>query len=140
MAGFLVTMGHALTSWFSMLQHYISTSTTESEYYSLSECGKHSIWYLNLMKELYYNIKYIKIKIDKKAAIFNCKNQSIIQKTKYIDIRIPYIRKIINKYFKKLEYIQSQNNWADGFTKYLNNTLMEKFRNSLLYEIKDLKF
>ena len=138
--GFLVTMGNAPTSWCSKLQHCVSTSTAESEYYSLSECGKHCIWYLNLMKELYYNIKCIKIKIDNKAAIFNSKNQSINPKTKHIDIRIHYIREIINKNFIKLEYIQSQNNLADGFTKYLNNTLMEKFRNSLLYKIEDLKF
>jgi len=33
-----------------------------------------------------------------------------------------------------------QNNLADGFTKYLNNTLMEKFTNSLLCIIENLKF
>eukprot|EP00833_Pecoramyces_ruminatium_P012507 jgi/Orpsp1_1/1186539/evm.model.d7180000051327.1 len=41
--GFLITFGNTPTSWCSKLQKCISTSTAESEYYSLSECGKHCI-------------------------------------------------------------------------------------------------
>jgi len=48
---------------------------------------------------------------------------------------------MLNFYFKKkyLAFIWI-NRLRLGFTKYLNNTLMEKFRNTLLYKIEDLKF
>jgi len=42
-SGFLIMMGNTPTSWFSKLQQCISTSTTEAEYYCLSECEKHSL-------------------------------------------------------------------------------------------------
>jgi len=43
MTSFLVTMNNAPTSWCSKLKHCYSTSTGDSKYYSLSECGKHCI-------------------------------------------------------------------------------------------------
>jgi len=135
--GFIILIGNTPTSCVSKLQHCVSTSTAESEYYSLSVCFKHCIWYLNLFKELNYDIKYITINIDNKATIYNSKNQFTNPKTKHIDIRYHYIRELIkeNKINFFFKYIKS-----DVFTKYLNNTLMVKFRNSLLFKIEDLKF
>ena len=77
------------------------------------------------------NIKNIKVNVDNKADIYIAKNQTISPKTKHVDIRVHYIREIIkeNKFY--LKYIKSEKNLADGFTKYLNGTLMDKFRNSL---------
>ena len=137
--GFLITIGKAPTSWCSKLQHCVSTSTAESEYYSLSECSKYCIWYLNLLNELGYNVENIKINIDNKAAIYNAQNQSINPKTKHMDIRIHHIRELIKNGKITLKYIRSQHNLADGFTKYLNNTQMDKFRNSLLTKATDLE-
>ena len=53
---FIVCMGETPTSWYSKLQHCVSILTAEVEYYSLSECCKHCILYLNILKELDYNI------------------------------------------------------------------------------------
>ena len=47
---FLMMIGDASNSWYSQLQHCVATSTAESEYYSVSECAKHSLWYMNLFK------------------------------------------------------------------------------------------
>lgn len=49
-SGFLISIGGSPTSWYSKLQHCVSTSTAEAEYYSLSECAKHSVWYMNFFK------------------------------------------------------------------------------------------
>jgi len=133
--GFLMLMGDTPTSWCSKLQHCDSTSTTEAEYYSLSECAKHSLWYKNLLNELNINIKEIAIFVDNIATIYNSENQSINPKTKHIDIRYHHIRDLVNKKIIKLKYIKSKDNLADGFTKYLNNSLMNKFRNTLLTKI-----
>ena len=95
--GFIILIGNTPTSCVSKLQHCVSTSTAESEYYSLSVCFKHCIWYLNLFKELNYDIKYITINIDNKATIYNSKNQFTNPKTKHIDIRYHYIRELIKE-------------------------------------------
>jgi len=49
--GFLITIGNVPTSWCSKLQHCVAISTAESEYYSISECGKQCVWYLNILNE-----------------------------------------------------------------------------------------
>ena len=134
--GFIITMGGTPTSWCSKLQHCVSTSTAESEYYSLSECSKHCIWYLNILKELDFKINFINI--INKATIYNSKNQSINPKTKHIDIRFHYVRELIKENKIKLNYVKSEKNLADGFTKYLNNTLMDNFRQSILYYCNDI--
>jgi len=40
-------------------------------------------------------IDYAKINIDNKAAIYNCQNQSINLKSKYIDIEYHHVRDFI---------------------------------------------
>jgi len=131
-SGFLISIGNAPTSWLSKLQHSVSTSTAEAEYYSLGECAKHCVWYINLLNELNYNVKYLIINIDNKAAIHNSKNQSINPKNKHIDIRFHYIRELVKSGKIKLRYIKSKENLADGLTKHLNGPAMDIFRNSIL--------
>jgi len=136
-SGFLITIGGAPTSWYSKLQKCVATSTAESEYYSISDCAKHCLWYLNLLNELNIGINYVTINVGNKAAIYNCQNQSINPRSKHIDIKYHHMRDLINEKRIKLKYIRSENNLADGFTKYLNNILMNKFRNSLFVEMKN---
>ena len=138
--GFFILIGNSPTSWCSKLQHCISTSTAESEYYSLSECCKDCMWYMNLLNELKFKIKNFEINIDKKVAIYYVKNQSISLKTKHMNIRVHYIRKLIKNEKIKLNYVKLQYNLQDGFTKYFNNIAMDKFRNSLLIKINNLNY
>ena len=135
--GFLFTIGNAPISWYSKLQHCVATSTAEAEYYALSECAKHALWYMNVVNELNIYTKSVDIYIDNKAAIHNSINQSINRRSKHIDIRYHYIRELINDNKIKLSYIRSNDNVADGFTKYLNGPQMDKFRNNLLQKIID---
>jgi len=78
--GFVITIGDSPTSWCSKLQHCVSTSAAEAEYYSLSEHSKHCMWYTNLLKELKSND--IEVNIDNKAAIYKCKKPIDLSKNK----------------------------------------------------------
>ena len=91
--------------------------------------------YVNLLNELNINIDYITISVDNKDAISMSNNQTINPKSKHIDIRFHYIRVLLSRNKVKLKYIKSENNLADGFTKYLNGSIMTKFRNSLLTKL-----
>jgi len=90
---------------------------------------------MNLFKELNINLNCVNINVDSKAAIHNSINQSINRRSKHIDIRYHHIRELINDKKIKLSYVRTQDNLADGFTKYLNGPLMERFRNEILIEI-----
>jgi hypothetical protein len=68
----------APTSWFSKLQHCVSVSTAESEYYGIHECARHCLWYKNIFKEFGIKHECITINTDNKAAIYNCENETYI--------------------------------------------------------------
>jgi len=76
--------------------------------------------------------------MDNKAALYNSINQTINPRTKHIDIRVHYIRDLIKEDKIQLKYTKSEYNIADEFTKYLNNTLMDKFRKSILFDSNNL--
>jgi len=82
----------APTSWYSKLQHCVSVSIAESEYYGIHECARHCLWYRNIFKELGLNNNSITINTDNKAAIYSCENETINPKSKHIDLRYHSIR------------------------------------------------
>eukprot|EP00833_Pecoramyces_ruminatium_P000880 jgi/Orpsp1_1/1174912/evm.model.c7180000051932.1 len=111
--GFLMLINSAPTSWFSKLQHSVSVSTAESEYYGIHECARHCLWYKNIFSELGINIKPITINTDNKAAIYNCENETINPKSKHIDLRYHSIRELIKRNYINLKYVESENNLSD---------------------------
>jgi len=133
--GFLILMGSTPVSWYSKLQQCVAVSTAESEYYSLNECALKCLWIKNFLDELNINTGCMTIKIDNKAAIYNSKNETINPKSRHIDLKYHKIRELVKENKIDLKYIKSQYNLADGLTKYLNGTLTNKFRNTLLYKI-----
>jgi Zn-finger protein len=137
--GFVMMINSAPTSWYSKLQHCVSVSTAESEYYGIHECARHCLWYRNIFKELGLKQDVITINTDNKAAIYNCENETINPKSKHIDLRYHSVRELIKKGYINLKYIKSENNLSDGFTKYLNSTLMTRFRNNILYDLNNIK-
>lgn len=130
--GFVVTMGNGPTSWYSKLQQCVAVSTAESEYYALNECARQCMWYKNLFDELSKEKRCITINTDNKVAIYNCENETINPKSKHIDIKYHQIRDWIKEKKIKVNYVKSEFNLADGFTKYLSGPLMSKLRNNLL--------
>ena len=72
-------IGSSPTSWYSKLQHVVATSTAESEYYSVSDCAKQCLWYINFLKKLNINIDNVTINVDIKQQYIIVKiNQSIL--------------------------------------------------------------
>ena len=134
--GFIINMGKTPICWYSKLQHCVSISTAESEYYSLNECALKCMWFKNFMRELNINTGTIKIKVDNKAAIYNSENETINPKSRHINLRYHKVRELVREKEIKLEYIKSENNLADGLTKYLNGPLLNKFRRIMLWQLR----
>ena len=128
MTGYNITIDDALISYCSKIQHCVSTSIAETEYYSLRECLKQYICNLNFLRELNINTKTIEINVDNKAAIFITTSKLTNQKTKCINICYHYVRELIKENKIELRYINSKLNIVDGLTKYLNNSLIINFR------------
>lgn len=65
---------------------------------------------------------------DSQSAIHLCKNHIFHERTKYIDVRLHFIRDVVSQELVKLEKVLSQYNPADMGTKVLP---LVKFRSCL---------
>jgi len=98
------------------------------------------MWTKNLLNELRIKPECITINIDNKAAVYNNKNETIDPKSLQIDISYHKIIEVKKESNIGLRYIKSQNNFVDGFTKYLNGSLTRASKNFLSFKIENIKF
>ena len=61
-------------------------------------------------------------------AIYIRENEIINPKSRHMDIKYHHIREFIKRKKRKLNFIKSEYNLVNGFTKYLNTNLLNKFR------------
>ena len=94
----------------------MALSTTESEYIAVTEAVKESLWLKGLISELLgYDVRVI-LKCDSQSAIHSTKNQSHHERTKHIDIRYHFIRKVLEKEEIELIKVAGSDNAAGIFT------------------------
>ena len=111
-------LGESLVSWISKKQTSISLSTTEAEYIAIVECCTQVEW----MKQTLQDINVV----FKEPTIIYCDNTSAINlsnnriqhsKSKHIPIKYHYLRDQLANKNIKIEYIPTQEQVADIFTK-----------------------
>ena len=125
-------LGESLVSWISKKQTSISLSTTEVEYIAASECCTQIEW----MKQTLQDIKVV----YENPTVFHCDNTSSISlsknpvqhsKAKHIPIKYHYLREQAASKNIRLEYIPTQEQVADIFTKPLNRDVFEHLKKKL---------
>ena len=121
-----------LVSWSSRKQRTVSTSSTESEYYALTNTFKEAIWiklFLSLTK--LPSSSPFPVFCDNQSACSIANTDSISSRTKHIDVRHHFIRElIINGSFTTV-WVSTSHMVADIFTKPLLSTLFLRHRDSL---------
>ena len=130
--GFVFFLGDTAFTWMSKKQPIVTLSTCEAKYIAATTCVSHAIWLRNLLKELNMSqMEPTEIRVDNKSAISLAKNPMYHDRSKHIDTRYHYIRECITKQDLKLEYVNSQDQIADVFTKTLKKEDFIKLRNTL---------
>ncbi|XP_031270992.1 secreted RxLR effector protein 161-like [Pistacia vera] len=124
-SGFVFTLWGNTISWKFKLQHMVTLSSTESEYVALIEATKEATWLKGLVNELGIEQQTVKINRNSQSAIHLCKNQVFHKRTKHIDVRLHFIREMIEKGEIEIEKVDGSHNPADMFTKLV---LFEKHR------------
>ena len=76
--------------------------------------------------------KHIDILLDSSSAITLCTTLRTYHRTKHINLRINYIREMINSGILVLHFIPTDQNVADALTKPLPESLYSQHRNILL--------
>ena len=128
--GFVFFIGDTAFTWMSKKQPIVTLSTCEAEYIAATSCVCHATWLRNLLKELSMQQEEpTSICVDNKSVIAFAKNPVFHDRSKHIDTRYHYIKECIARKQVHIEYVKTQDQVADIFTKPLKGEdyQIEKF-------------
>ena len=124
-------LGNNLVSWMRKKQNSMSLSTVEAEYIVAGSCCAQLLW----MKKLLHNYGIPQdtmcVFCDKTSAINLSKNPIQHSKSKYIEIRYHFIQDLVEDKVVYLEFIHTDNQKADIFTKPLDGPWFESLRKTI---------
>ena len=133
-SGYLFKLSGRPVTWTSKKQATVSLSTTEAEYIAASNAVKEVLWLMQLLNDIDESEqakKPISIFIDNQSAIKLVKNSEFHNRSKHIDVRYHFIREKFEKGDIVPEYVESENQEADIFTRNLPKAKFEYIRRKI---------
>lgn len=114
-------------SWQSRKQRTVALSSTEAEYMSLTDAAKEGVFLVKFLKELHFNdLTNLVIFNDNQSAGRLAENPIHHSRTKHIDIRYHFIRRVLSDGLLRIEYLPTSEMVADVLTKGLSQSLHKK--------------
>jgi hypothetical protein len=127
-SGFVFKMAGAAVSWSSKKQSSVALSSTEGEYMASTHATKEAVWIQHFLSDLGFSISIpTTLLIDNQGAIALANNPAFHTRTKHIGIHHHFIRECIENKEIALEYIPTNDQLADVFTKALSREKFKKF-------------
>lgn len=113
----------------------LSHSSCESELNTIVALGQEVVYQRKVDRTLKLSCAdaCVPVLVDSKSAILLCKTLKSTNKTKHINLRINYIRELINARIISLHFIVSEENVADMLTKALPTVRFERHTNILMH-------
>ena len=113
-------LGNNLVSWISKKQNFVSLSTAEAEYIATGSCCTQLLWMKKLLHDYGIPQETMCVFYDNTSAINLSKNPVQHSKSKHIEIHYHFIRDLVEERVVCLEFIHTDNQKADIFTKPLD--------------------
>ena len=117
-----------MCSWNAKKQSSIALSTCESEYYAMTMAAQETIWARRVMDEAGLKVNGpTTLRTDNQGAIlWATGDRSPSSRAKHIEVRVHFIREFVSSSPLKLEYVPSEENYADLLTKPLGPTVLKR--------------
>lgn len=133
-SGFVIFLAGGPITWESKKQKIVALSSMEAEYIAMCQGTKEVVYIRSLLAEIGLH-EFIQsattIRCDNQSAQFMVENPVAHKRSKHIDIRYHYIREKFENKDIVLEYVSSDTNIADMFTKCLTKEKHVKFSKML---------
>jgi hypothetical protein len=137
-SGYVLILNGAAIAWATRKQRSTALSTAEAEYISLSEAARQVKWTLSLLAQLeYHSSTPITLFSDSEGASSIASATVDHKRTKHIDIDYHFVRHHVLNGLLDIEYVPSQDNPADAFTKPLARPVFERFMELIGLEFSD---
>jgi len=120
-----------LISWHSKRQTCVVLSTTEVEYIVVGTCCAQSLWIKQQLSDFSLILSQISLLCDNISTINLTKNPMQHSRTKDIEIRHHFIRDHVNNDDCVIQFVNSENQLVDLFTKPLNKEIFNFLKNEL---------
>ncbi|KAI4312035.1 hypothetical protein MLD38_036891 [Melastoma candidum] len=117
-------LGDMLISWHSKKQASVALSTAEAEYVAAASCCAQLLWMRQQLEDYGFKFDNIPIRCDNTSAINLTKNLVQHSRFKHIELRHHFIRDLVQNGSIAVEYVSTETQLCDIFTKPLN---FEKF-------------
>ena len=133
-SGYVVLLAGAAICWQTRKQSVVALSTVEAEYIAMCEATKEALWLTSILDELgqsRFAGTPCKIFADNQGAISFSKNRIASEKLKHLEVKYNFVRDCVEKGKVYFEYVQSNNNLADLFTKSVTGVKTEDFVSKL---------
>lgn len=107
---------------------------------ALSEATKEICFVYELLTSMNIEIKKpITCYVDNVGAIFMAENATATPKSKHMDIRTKFVAQYVHDKFMKIEFVKSEDNVADIFTKNVQSETLQKHEKEFLWKLQDMK-
>jgi len=118
-SGYAMVLGNGCFSWSSKKQTATALSTGEAEYYAVTHAGREVIWLRQLLTEIGFAPHIgTTLRIDNTSSIRMIETpDQVTNRTKHINIAYHWIREEVQKQTIVPEYVPSEQNLSDIFTK-----------------------
>jgi hypothetical protein len=125
--GFIVFILGVPILWKSKGQRSVSLSSSEAEYFALSEAAKEIKFVTQILLTMGIPVRLpVVVRVDNVGAIFMSENVSASSRTKHIDIRYHFVREFVEDKFIKIIFVRTAENTSDGFTKNVSGDIYDK--------------
>ena len=116
--GYCTFLGGNLISWRSKKQSVVSKSSTEAEFRALSKGIDEGLWIKFILRDLKIQLKEpILLLCDNKSAIYLVHDPVYHDRVKHVDIDRFYIQDHLEKKSIRINYVRTEDQCADIFTK-----------------------
>jgi hypothetical protein len=115
-------------AWSSKKQSCIALSTTEAEYVAACEATKTAVWLRYLLQDFSGKEEEVPMFCDNQGAVKLVHNPEYHPKTKHIALRYHFVRRAVEEKMVNVNFVRSEDQLADIFTKALPGPAFSKMR------------
>ena len=131
--GEMITLGGGAVISKSSKQKLVTRSSTEAELVGLADGIPTVLWTKNFLEEQGFKVEAATVHQDNKSTIVLAeKGKSTTNRTRHINIRYFFVKDRIESNDIKIVYTRTEDMVADFFSKPLQGSLFEKFRDIIL--------
>ena len=140
MSGYVAMMDGAAVAWYARPQEVVAMSSAESEYISMSNGCKETVWLRRLVKGMEVVPRMNEpttMFSDNQAAMAMTQSYAVNRRNKHIEVRYHNTRRAVEDGVVELEYCPTEDMTADMMTKALGRVKLQKFRRAAGLQVSE---